>query len=88
MTTKLRLRLSAYDVRVLDSASDLLVATARAQGSRTAGPIPLPLSFDLSLPVELPLHKRIIDILDPSSHLIDLLMRLSLPLGVSIEIKS
>jgi small subunit ribosomal protein S10 len=94
MTQKIRLRLTAYDVRVLDRASDLLVTTAREMGSRTAGPIPLPTSLvkqifqDQPQAVELRTHKRIVDILDPSQRLMDLLMRLPLPAGVSIEIKS
>jgi small subunit ribosomal protein S10 len=98
---KIRIRLKAYDHRVLDQAADKIVETARRSNARTAGPIPLPtdtekwtvirspfIDKDSREQFEMRTHKRIVDILDPNPRVVDALMRLSLPAGVSIEIKS
>jgi len=98
---KIRIRLKAYDHRVLDQAADKIVDTARRTSARTAGPIPLPTEIskltvirspfidkDSREQFEMRTHKRIVDILDPNPRVVDALMRLSLPAGVSIEIKS
>jgi small subunit ribosomal protein S10 len=98
---KIRIRLKAYDHRVLDQAADKIVDTARRTHARTAGPIPLPTEIskltvirspfidkDSREQFEMRTHKRIVDILDPNPRVVDALMRLSLPAGVSIEIKS
>jgi len=106
---KIRIRLKAYDHRVLDQAADKvldqaadkIVDTARRTNARTAGPIPLPTEIskltvirspfidkDSREQFEMRTHKRIVDILDPNPRVVDALMRLSLPAGVSIEIKS
>jgi len=97
---KIRIRLKAYDHRVLDQAADKIVDTARRTNARTAGPIPLPeiskltvirspfIDKDSREQFEMRTHKRIVDILDPNPRVVDALMRLSLPAGVSIEIKS
>jgi small subunit ribosomal protein S10 len=98
---KIRIRLKAYDHRVLDQAADKIVETARRSNARTAGPIPLPTDFEKWTVIRSPFidkdsreqfemrtHKRIVDILDPNPRVVDALMRLSLPAGVSIEIKS
>ena len=101
MAQRIRIRLKAYDHRVLDQAADRIVDTARRTNARTAGPIPLPtelskmtvirgpfLDKDSREQFEMQTHKRIVDILDPNPRVVDALMRLNLPAGVSIEIKS
>ena len=101
MAQKIRIRLKAYDHRVLDQAADKIVDTTRRTNARTAGPIPLPTEIskltvirspfidkDSREQFEMRTHKRIVDILDPNPRVVDALMRLSLPAGVSIEIKS
>ena len=101
MAQRIRIRLKAYDHRVLDQAADKIVDTARRTNARTAGPIPLPTELtkytvirgpfvdkDSREQFQMQTHKRIIDILDPNPRVVDALMRLNLPAGVSIEIKS
>jgi len=78
LAQKIRIRLKAYDHRVLDQAAEKIVETARRTNASTAGPIP---QFEMRT------HKRIIDILDPNPKVVDALMRLNLPSGVNIEIK-
>ena len=100
MAQKIRIRLKAYDHRVLDQAADKIVDTARRTNARTAGPIPLPTEItkltvirspfidkDSREQFEMRTHKRIVDILDPNPKVVDALMRLNLPSGVNIEIK-
>src|SRR5205814_5036250 len=97
---KIRIRLKAYDHRVLDQAADKIVDTARRTNASTAGPIPLPTEIskytvirspfidkDSREQFEMRTHKRILDILDPNPKVVDALMRLNLPSGVNIEIK-
>ena len=97
---KIRIRLKAYDSRILDQSTGEIVDTARRTGARLAGPIPLPTERNrwtvLRSPhvdkksreqFEIRTHKRLVDILDPSSKTVDALMRLSLAAGVDIEIK-
>ena len=99
-TQKIRIRLKAYDSKLLDQSAGEIVETARRTGARVAGPIPLPTRINkftvLRSPhvdkksreqFEIRTHKRHIDILDPSSKTVDALMRLSLAAGVDIEIK-
>ncbi len=101
MAQRIRIRLKAYDHRVLDQAADKIVDTARRTNARTAGPIPLPTELTKYTVIRGPFidkdsreqfvmqtHKRIIDILDPNPRVVVALMRLNLPAGVSIEIKS
>ncbi len=100
MAQKIRIRLKAYDHRVLDQAAEKIVETARRTNAATAGPIPLPtetnrwtvirgpfIDKDSREQFEMRTHKRIIDILDPNPKVVDALMRLNLPSGVNIEIK-
>ena len=100
MAQKIRIRLKAYDHKVLDQAADKIVDTARRASARTAGPIPLPTEINKMTVIRSPFidkdsreqfemrtHKRIVDILDPNPRVVDALMRLNLPAGVSIEIK-
>ena len=101
MAQRIRIRLKAYDHRVLDQAGDRIIDTARRTNARTAGPIPLPTEIskmtvirgpfidkDSREQFEMKTHKRVVDILDPNPRVVDALMRLNLPAGVSIEIKS
>ncbi|MBO0704194.1 MAG: 30S ribosomal protein S10 [Candidatus Dormibacteraeota bacterium] len=100
MAQKIRIRLKAYDHKVLDQAADKIVDTARRASARTAGPIPLPTEINKMTVIRSPFidkdsreqfemrtHKRIIDILEPNPRVVDSLMRLNLPAGVAIEIK-
>ena len=100
MNEKIRIRLRAYDYRILDQSTGEIVDTAKRTGARLAGPIPLPTQIkkfcvirsphidkDSQEQFEIRTHKRIIDILEPTSKTVDALMRLQLPSGVDIEIK-
>lgn len=97
---KIRIKLKAYDYRVLDQAAKEIVNTAKETGARVAGPIPLPTKISrytvLRSPhidkksreqFEIRTHKRIIDILDPTQQTVDSLMKLDLAAGVDVEIK-
>ena len=97
---KIRIRLKAYDARVLDQSTTEIVDTARRTGARLAGPVPLPTEKNLYSVIRSPhkykdsrehfemrTHKRLIDIIDPTPKTVDSLMRLDLPAGVDIEIK-
>ena len=99
-TQKIRIRLKGYDHEVVDQSAKLIVDTAQKTGARVSGPIPLPTERNLYCVIRSPhkdkdsrdefemrTHKRLIDILDPSSSAVDSLMRLDLPAGVDIEIK-
>ena len=98
---RIRIRLKAYDYKLLDQSTVEIVDTARRTGARIAGPIPLPTSINkycvLRSPhvdkksreqFEIRTHKRLIDILDPTQQTIDALMKLDLSAGVDVEIKS
>ncbi|NLI68817.1 MAG: 30S ribosomal protein S10 [Bacilli bacterium] len=97
---KIRIRLKAYDHRILDQSAQKIVNTAKRSGSKVSGPIPLPterkvftilrsvhIHKDSREQFEMRTHKRLIDILDPTPQTVDSLMRLDLPSGVDIEIK-
>ena len=97
---KIRIRLKAYDYRVLDQSTSEIVDTAKRTGARLAGPIPLPTEINkwtvLRSPhvdkksreqFELKTHKRLIDILDTRAQTVDALTKLDLPAGVDVEIK-
>ena len=98
---KIRIRLKAYDYRVLDQSTHEIVETAKRTGSQVAGPIPLPTVKNkytvLRSPhtdkksreqFEIRTHKRLLDILQPSQQTVDALMKLDLPAGVDVEIKA
>ena len=98
---KIRIRLKAYDYRVLDQSTTEIVATAKRTGAQIAGPIPLPTMKNkfcvLRSPhvdkksreqFEIRTHKRLLDILDPTPQTVDALMKLDLPAGVDVEIKA
>jgi len=97
---RVRIRLKAYDHRILDQSATLIAEAAERTGAAVAGPIPLPTEIkkfcvirsphidkDSREQFEIRTHKRLIDILDPTSKTVDALMRLQLPSGVDIEIK-
>ncbi len=99
-TEKIRIRLKAYDHKLLDQSTHEIVDTARRTGSSVAGPIPLPTSIKkfciLRSPhvdkksreqFEMRTHRRLLDILEPTQQTIDLLMKLELSAGVNVEIK-
>ena len=97
---KIRIRLKAYDHRILDESSRQIVETAEHTGAKVAGPVPLPTRIERYCVIRSPFidkdsqehfeirtHKRLIDIVDPTPQTINALMRLGLPAGVDIEIK-
>lgn len=97
---KIRVRLKSYDHRVIDSASQKILETALSTGAKVVGPVPLPTHVKeftvLTSPhveknaqehYNIKTHKRLIDIVNPTSKTIDSLMHLELPAGVSIQIK-
>jgi len=97
---RIRIRLKAYDHRVLDQSSKNIVEAAERTGAVVVGPVPLPTKIekftvnratfidkDSRDQLEIRTHKRLIDVLEPSSKTIETLMRLNLPAGVGIEIK-
>ena len=97
---KIRIRLKAYDHKILDQSAQQIVETAERTGALVAGPVPLPtrierhsvirgpfIDKDSQEQFEIRTHKRLIDVLDPNQKTISALMRLNLPAGVDIEIK-
>ena len=97
---KIRIRLKAYDYRVLDQSVVEIVETAKRTGAKILGPVPLPTKINkftvLRSPhvdkksreqFEIRTHKRLIDILEPSPETVDALMKLNLAAGVHVEIK-
>lgn len=99
-TEKIRIRLKAYDHTALDQSAAKIVETAKRNGARVSGPIPLPterniytilrsphVNKDSREQFEMRTHKRLVDILEPTPKTIDALTRLDLPAGVDIEIK-
>jgi small subunit ribosomal protein S10 len=97
---KIRIRMKAYDFKLLDQSAGEIVDTAVRTGARVAGPIPLPTTVNkftvLRGPTidkkareqfEMRTHKRLIDILDPTPQTVDALMKLELAAGVDVEIK-
>ena len=97
---KIRIRLKSYDHRLIDASAKQIVETAKRAGAQVKGPVPLPVKKEIYTVLisphvnkdsreqfEMRIHKRLIDILDPSKKTADALMRLELPAGVSIEIK-
>ncbi len=98
--TKIRIRLKAYDHRVIDQSAEKIVETAKRSGADVSGPIPLPTEKSVYTIIravhkykdsreqfEQRTHKRLIDIVNPTPKTVDALMGLNLPSGVDIEIK-
>jgi len=97
---KIRIKLRAYDHRLLDASTQEIVAAAQRTGASINGPIPLPTAMtkytvNRSPPIdkksreqfEVRTHKRLLDIVNPTAQTVDALMRLDLPAGVDVEIK-
>ena len=97
---KIRIKLKAYDHRVLDLSTTEIVQTAQRTGAKISGPIPLPTKRELYTVLRSPVidkksreqfqittHKRLIDILEPTSKTVDALRKLNLPSGVYVELK-
>lgn len=97
---RIRIRLKAYDHKVIDQSAKQIVDTALRTGATIAGPIPLPTKKTLYTVIKSPhiykkgreqfemrVHKRLIDVFDPTPKTIDSLMNLSLPAGCDAEIK-
>ncbi len=99
-TQKIKIRMKAYDHRLLDESVKNIVATVKKTGAKISGPIPLPTRFkrytviraphkykDSREQFEMRIHKRLIEIIDPSKQTVDELMKLDIPAGVDVEIK-
>ncbi len=99
-TQRIRIRLKAYDHKVIDESSKKIIETALRTGAVVAGPIPLPTERSAYTVIRSPhvhktsreqfeirTHKRLIDITEPTAKTVDSLMNLTLPAGVDIEIK-
>ncbi len=97
---KVRIRLKAFDHKILDQSARQIVEAAERTGALVAGPVPLPTKIerysvirspfvdkDSQEQFEIRTHKRLIDVIDPSQQTINALMKLNLPAGVDIEIK-
>src|SRR5687767_4853373 len=97
---RIRIRLKAFDHKILDQSAQQIVETAERTGAVVAGPVPLPTRIEKFTVIRSPFidkdsreqfemrtHKRLIDILDPTPKTVNALMGLSLPAGVDIEIK-
>lgn len=101
ITQKIRIRLKAYDYRLLDQSALEIMETAKRTGARVVGPIPLPTKIQKFTVLRSPhvdkksreqfeqrTHQRLLDILEPNQQTVDALMRLDLSAGVDVEIKS
>ena len=97
----IRIRLKAFDHRVLDQSASEIVNTAKRTGAEVRGPIPLPTRIERFTvnrsphidkksreQFEIRTHKRLLDIIDPTPQTVDALMKLDLPAGVDVEIKA
>jgi len=100
MKEKIRIRLKAYDHQLIDQSAERIVETAKRNGARVSGPIPLPTQKEIITILravhkykdsreqfERRTHKRLIDIIKPNQKTVEALMSLDLPAGVEIEIK-
>ncbi|HNR90571.1 MAG TPA: 30S ribosomal protein S10 [Spirochaetota bacterium] len=100
-TQKIRVKLISFDAKLLDQSAAKIVATTKRSGAQVAGPVPLPTKIEkfcvLRSPhvnkksreqFEIRTHKRLIDIINPNEDTIEALMKLELPAGISVDIKS
>lgn len=98
--TRIRIRIRAHDHRIIDIAARTIVETAERTGAKVVGPVPLPtekrkytvnrstfVHKDSREQYEIRVHKRLIDLADPTPETVDALMSLNLPAGVDVEIK-
>ena len=99
-TQTIRIRLKAFDHRLIDKSAKEIVETAKRTGAQVRGPIPLPVKMerftilvsphvdkDARDQYEMRTHKRLMDIVDPTDKTVDALMKLDLPAGVDVQIK-
>lgn len=97
---RIRIKLKAYDSKIIDKSAKQIVETIERVGGKVVGPVPLPTEThkytvnrstfvhkDAREQFEMRVHKRLIDITNPASKIIDALMNLNLPAGVDIEVK-
>ncbi len=97
---KIRIKLKAYDHRLIDQSAEKIVNTAKRTGAKVSGPIPLPTRKEIFTVIRSPhvfkrsreqfqlcTHKRLIEMLEPTAKTIDALRKLNLPAGVYVEIK-
>ena len=100
-STKIRIRLRAFDHQLLDKSTNDIVETARRTGAKVAGPVPLPTELRKYTVLrgphvdkksreqfEIRTHKRLLDIIEPTQQTLDALMKLDLSAGINVEIKS
>jgi small subunit ribosomal protein S10 len=100
LTQRIRVKLKAYDNKIIDKSARQIIETIERTGGQVIGPVPLPTEIRKYIvnrssfidknsreQFEMRVHKRLIDIMSPSSKIIDSLMNLNLPAGVDIEIK-
>jgi len=98
--TRIRIKISAYDSRIIDAATKTIIGTAERNNAKVIGPVPLPTEktkFTVNRSTfvnktareqyEMRVHKRLIDIINANAKAVDALMNLSLPAGVDVEIK-
>lgn len=101
MDFKIRIRMEAYDHRILDQSAADIIETAKRTGAKVSGPIPLPTRMErytvLRSPhvdkksreqFEIRTHKRVIDIIEPTPKTVDALNKLNMPAGIEIKIKA
>ncbi len=101
MAQKIRIRLKAYDYKLLDQSASEIIDSVRRTGAKTAGPVPLPTRINRYTVLrgphvdkksreqfEIRTHKRLIDIIEPTQATLDALMKLDLSAGVDVEIKT
>ena len=99
-TEKIRVRLRAFDVELIDQSAKYIVQPVQKAGAKVSGPVPLPTKIQKTTVLRSPhvnkksreqfemrTHKRLIDIIEPSADVMDSLMKLELPAGVDVEIK-
>jgi small subunit ribosomal protein S10 len=99
--SRIRIKIRAYDHKIIDQATDTIIKTALRSGAKILGPVPLPtekrkytvnrstfVHKDSREQYEMRIHKRLIDITEPTERTIDSLMSLNLPSGVDVEIKT
>jgi small subunit ribosomal protein S10 len=88
---KIRIRLKAFDYKLIDQSAAEIVDTAKRTGAIVKGPVPLPTRMKRNKTsrdqLEIRTHQRLMDIVDPTDKTVDALMKLDLPAGVDVEIK-
>jgi len=101
VSSRIRIRLKSFDHRLLDQSTVEIVDTAKRTGAKVSGPIPLPTKIsrftvnrDQNIDkksreqFEIRVHKRVLDILEPTAQTLDALMKMELPAGVHVDIKT